>query len=226
MKFSMEEFDNYSPDLGAKFFSLKKNGDTARVRILYETMNDVTGSAVHKVNLKNGGFRFVECLRTYEDPQDCCPLCSSSVENDRKLQSRIWVPMYLTDTGETVLWERGKSFWKNQLYPLMVQHGKPFCGNVFTIERVGEAGDINTTYEFTFEGFDEKTLDDFDEVPSADSLVLSKSFEELEQFVKTRTFDSVEDGSGEAPDPFARPRNQVNGEGQAIKRRGISKPDV
>ena len=224
MKFSMEEFDSYSPDLGASFFSLKNNGDKCRVRILYETMNDVQGSCVHKVNLKTGGFRFVECLRTYEDPQDACPLCSSPVMEDRKLQSRIWVPMYKVDTGEVVLWERGKSFWKNQLYPLMVQYGKPFCGNVFTIERVGEAGDINTTYEFIHEGYDEKTLDDFDTVPSADNIILTKTFEELEDFVSRRTFDTNADNNS-VPDPFSRPNNSVNG-GGAIKRRGTSRPDV
>jgi hypothetical protein len=222
MKFSMEEFDSYSPELTG-YFSLKNDGDTCRVRFMYESMNDLEGHCVHKVNLRNGGFRFVDCLRSYDEPAENCPLCSSPNTDDRKLQSKIWVPIYKVETGEAVLWERGKSFYKNTLYPLMVEKGKPFCGNIFTIERHGAAGDMSTTYEVVFESFDDTVLDDFDEIPNpADNIILSKTYEELEKFVKTRTFD--DDSS---PDIFKRgSSNTVAGaDSDGIRpRRGISRP--
>lgn len=217
MKFTMEQFDDYSPD-SYGFFSLKNNHEKCRVRFLYESLNDVDGRSCHKVALKGGGFRYVDCLRTYDEPADTCPFCVSDVTDDRKLISRIWVPILKVDKDEMCLWERGKSFWQKQLYPLMVEKGQPFCGNVFTIERNGEPGDINTTYDITFEGFDDTVIDDFEEIPTADNVVLTKSYDEMTKFLRTRTFDddTAQSGSdrrnsvaGDAPEFPTRSRRGV-----------------
>ena len=220
MKFSMDDLDKYSPEKKGDYFVLKNDGDSAQVRILYENINDVEGHCVHKVKQKNGFFNYVECLRNYEDPIDCCPLCASKQNGDSKLYSKIWVPLYLTEDSKVVLWERGKSFWKDQLYPLMVEKGEPFCGHVFTIERHGEAGDMETTYELIDEGCDDIRLDDFDEIPNpVGTIILEKTFEELENFVKTRSF---EEESNEVPDLPIR-RRSTNGEN--VPRRG-TRPNI
>lgn len=201
MKFGMDDLEKYSPEGNTNYFSLKNDGDKAQVRIMYENINDVEGHCVHKVKQKNGQFTYVECLRNYEDPIDCCPLCASKVNGDSKLMSRIWVPMYITEESRAVLWERGKSFWKDQLYPLMVEKGEPFCAHVFTVERHGAAGDIETTYELIDEGADHITLDDFDEIPDpVGTIIQEKTFEELERFVRTRSFDDNDSAVPEAPD--------------------------
>ena len=225
MRFSVEtDMENYSPDMPGRFV-LKKNGDTARVRFMYETMKDVEGHCVHKVKLPGGTFKWVECLRNYDDPAELCPLCNSSNFEDKKLSSKIWVPLYMEDTGDVVTWERGKKFWSSQLYPLMVEKGEPFCGNVFTIKRVGEPGDIETTYEITFDDCDGKILEDLAEMPSMENVVLEKTFEELQKFVKTRSFDD------ETTDQvFSRRRNaQGTNEGEAPelpRRRGTARPNI
>lgn len=227
MKFNVNtDIDNYSPSTPGRFV-LKKNGDKARVRFMYETINDVGGHSVHKVKLPDGSFRWVECLREYGDPAELCPLCDSPDYNDKKLSSKIWVPLYNEDTQEVVTWERGKKFWSSQLYPLMVERGEPFCGNVFVITRVGEPGDIETTYEITFDECDGKILEDLDEMPSMENVVLEKTFEELQKFVKTRSFDDA------ATDQvFSRRRGATsnnNGESEAPelpRRRGTARPDI
>jgi hypothetical protein len=104
----------------------------------------------------------------------------------------------------------------------MVEKGKPFCGNVFTVERHGQAGDMSTTYECVWEGFDDTVLDDFDSIPDPhDNIILKKTFEELQKFVETRTFDD-----DSTPDVFRRGSNTVAGASNevATRRRGISRP--
>lgn len=223
MKFNVTEIDNYSQDT-AGYFSLKNDGDSCRVRVLFENVNDVEGFCVHQVRLKTGGFRYVDCLREYSDPMDMCPLCSSGVEDDRKLRTKLWIPLYKVETGEIVFWERGKDFWKKVLYPLMVEKGEPFCGYTFSIVRHGEANDINTTYEFIEESVDDTTLDDFDEVPNpVGTMILQKTYEELEKFIKTRTFDDAS-ADDDIPDLPVRRRGSTSED--APSRRGTTRPPI
>lgn len=224
MKFTMDEIEKYSPDTKAGYFSLKNDGDTAKVVFLYNSINDVEGHCVHKVKLKNGFHTYVECLRNYEDPIECCPLCASKVEGDSKLMTKLWIPMYVVantpdEEDRAVLWERGKNFWKDQLYPLMVEKGEPFCSNWFLIERHGEAGDIETTYEITHTGSNSITLDNFDEIPTPiGTIIQEKTFEELENFVKTRSFDPAD-----IDIPVRRERRDP---GDIPVRRGTTRPNI
>jgi hypothetical protein len=237
MKFSMDDFDNYSKD-SVGFFSLKNDGDSCRVRILYESTNDIEGDAVHKVRNKDGIYVNVSCLRSYNDPACNCPLCSSPNFDDRKIHSKIWVPLQKVDTGELVLWERGKAFYKDTLLPMMIEKGKPFCGNVFTVERHGAAGDVYTKYEVVWEGFDDTVLDDFEDIPKSDLVILNKTFEELEKFVKTRTFDGAADSSYNQNNNNGNTRGNNNYNGRnnnnyngnsdngGYRRRGVSRPNT
>ncbi len=226
MKFNMAaDAENYSPSTNTGYFSLKNDGDSARVRICYENINDVEGHCVHRVKTNNG-FKYVECLREYNDPLDMCPLCSSDNMEDRKLLSKIWIPIYKLDDNEIVLWERGKQFWQKEFYPLMVEKGEPFCANVFTIVRHGEANNMETTYEFISEGCDDTTLDDFEDIPSpTGTLVLEKTFEELESFLKTRSFDGEQKNSDTSD--FPRRRTSTSNDVDSLpRRRGTSRPNI
>lgn len=222
MKFNaLEEMDKYSPEQ-AGMFTLKNDGDTARVRVLYESINDVDGSCVHKIRTRSGQYIYVDCLRTYEDPLEMCPLCNCSNDEYKKTMTKIWVPLYDVDNKKTMLWERGKMFWKDVLYPLMVEKGTPFCGHVFTIERHGEAKSMDTTYEFIEDSVDDTILEDFESIPKADdSIVKVKTFEELENFVRTGAFD----GSEEAPDIPVRRRGSSDSS-DIPTRRGVSRPNI
>lgn len=224
-KFSMDQIDNYSNNSGADFFSLKNDGDTCRVRILYDSVNDVEGNCFHGIRGADNRFYRVNCLRSYDEPADLCPLCSSANFDDRKLTTKIFIPLYIIETGEVKLWERGTKFYKEILLPLMIEKGTPFCGSTFTIERHGAAGDMSTTYELVWEGFDETTLEDFEEIPCASgTVVLDKTFEELDKFAKNRTFDDVAVPVRRGGKTTGGSNNDSNGGG--YRRRGVSRPDM
>lgn len=225
MKFNMEKVEDFSPDKPG-FFTLKNDGDSARVRILYESIGDVDGHLVHRVKTRSGSYVYVDCLRqNYDDPFDLCPLCSSKNDEHKKTIMKFWVPMYNLDKNEVVLWERGKAFWNNVLYPLMVEKGSPFCGHVFIVERHGEAKSMETTYEFVEDGVDDTVLDDFESIPDAlGTAIQDRTFEELENFVRTGDFD----GKEAAPELPIRRRGSSpdSGNDDIPTRRGVSRPTI
>ena len=68
----VEELENYVSE--PAYFSLKDDGDKELVRFMLNSIEDVDGYAVHRVKV-NGYDRNVNCLRSYSDPLDKCPLC-------------------------------------------------------------------------------------------------------------------------------------------------------
>ena len=183
-RFGIEQADNYGGQGGGGFFSLKNDHDTARVRFLYNSIDDVEGFAVHQVEI-DGKKRWVNCLREYGEPVDACPMCKSGSFTTVK----YFVPLYNVDTGAIVVWERGKKFGAKlsslcSRYPNLVSH-------IFEIERVGAKGDTNTTYEIYEVGSDDTTLEDFEIPNPLGTVVLDKTPEELEEFLDTGSFDSA-----------------------------------
>ena len=65
-----DEVDKYGGQGGAGFFSLKDDGDTARVRFMYNGIDDVEAFAVHQIEGEDGRKRYVNCLREYRQPLD------------------------------------------------------------------------------------------------------------------------------------------------------------
>ena len=233
MKFGMEQMEQVVPESSAGYFSLKDDNDSARIRILYETLNDVEGHTVHQVDMPNGFKKYVECLRPDKDaPFDTCPLCAAK----NKAFMKMWIPIYNCDESEICMFERGKKFWTNTLYPSFVEHGTPFCSNIFTIIRHGKAGDMqNTTYELVHEGADDTTLDDFDEIPAPPDTLIQATEEQMINYLETGSFDE-----DEAPDISRRGNNRMssasdegvtrrgssNSTSTAINRRGTTRPNM
>ena len=188
---------------GVKFFSLKKDGDSARVRILYENMDNIPSYGVHSVK-KDGRYASINCLRDdYDDPADMCPFCACDNPDIKKLSLTLWIPIYNVDTGDISLWQRSDKFYNNVILPLMVKHGEPFCGNIFTIVRHGEPGDFNTRYDIIHESTDDAILDDFDEIPSPEGAFLfNYNEEEMKRFLETGSFEeaSVDGATVDIPD--------------------------
>ena len=104
-RFQAKDVENYKTSNGGSFFSLANDKDYARVRLMYNDMNDVELFSVHEVEV-NGQTYWVNCLREYDQPVDDCPLCKAG----NRLQVKMWVPLYLVDTDEVKIWERGRTF--------------------------------------------------------------------------------------------------------------------
>lgn len=184
-RFNYQDSDNYG-NSSSNFFSLKDDGDVARVRFMYNDLKDVVGYAVHEIEV-DGNKRYVNCLRSYNEPKSKCPCCA----NDYMQKAKIYVPLYNVDTKEVQLWERGKKFL-GKLQSICTRYARqdsPLVNHVFEIERNGKKGDQQTTYEVYEVGSDDTTLQDLPEViEPLGNVILDKSYDELDSYVRTGSF--------------------------------------
>lgn len=189
-RFNSQDVDKYGNGGGAGYFSLKNDKDTAKVRFLYSGIDDVVGYSVHQVQVGDST-RYVNCLRNYNDPIDACPLC----KDHQFTSAKMFIPVYNIDEDKVQIWERGKRFF-SQISSLCARYAgrNPLCAQVFEIERNGAKGDTNTTYGiYPIGSPDETQLEDLPEVPEiVGTRILDKSFEELENYVNTGSFDTEE----------------------------------
>lgn len=184
-RFNYQDSDNYG-NSSSNFFSLKDDGDVARVRFMYNDLKDVVGYAVHEIEV-DGNKRYVNCLRSYNEPKSKCPCCA----NDYMQKAKIYVPLYNVDTKEVQLWERGKKFL-GKLQSICTRYARqdsPLVNHIFEIERNGKKGDQQTTYEVYEVGSDDTTLQDLPEViEPLGNVILDKSYDELDSYVRTGSF--------------------------------------
>ena len=201
-RFNASEIDNYGGQGGGGFFALKNDKDVATVRFMYETIDDVMGYAVHEVEL-DGKKRYVNCLREYNQPIDDCPLCAAK----SRVIAKLFIKLYDEESEEVKIWDRGKTFF-SKLSSLCARYN-PLVATPFEIERNGKKGDTKTTYETYALDTDDTTLEDLPETqPILGTLVLDKTYEELEFFLDNGYFE--EEVAEQAP-PERNPRNDRRG---------------
>lgn len=192
-----DEVDKYGGQGGAGFFSLKDDGDTARVRFMYDGVDSIEAFAVHQIEGEDGRKRYVNCLRDYRDPIDKCPFCREK----KQTQVKLFIPVYNVDEDKVQIWERGKKFVQKMvsICSRYSNSDTPLCSHTFDIERSGKKGDTSTTYEIYPADKDNTTLEDLPEVPNPlGSLVLDKSAEDMDAFLETGYFPP-EDDEDETP---------------------------
>lgn len=201
-RFTADTAENYGGQGGHGFFSLKNDKDVAKVRFLYNTIEDVMGFAVHQVEV-NGKKRYVDCKREYNEPVDNCPFC----KDGRFQQAKIFIPVYDIASKQVKIWERGKKFF-SQFEGIVkrLDPNAPICSQVFEIERNGKPQDTNTTYGIYAIGSPDGTkLSDLPEAPDIlGSVVLDKSTEDMEYYVRHNEFP---DNNTEEELPFRRGGN-------------------
>lgn len=137
------------------FFKLEKDMETAQVRFLYESEEDLDVYAVHEVEIK-GKKRYIECLQTSD-----CPLCVEGA-HDKDLKVKVKFFLQLEDEdGKVKTWERGQKFITKILG--MINKYGPLCNRLYEIERHGKPNDTNTTYELYALDKDDSVLEDLPE---------------------------------------------------------------
>ena len=221
-KFGMNDADNYGTGTNS-YFSLKDNGETAKIRFLYRDMSDIEGVAVHEVEV-NGKKMDVECLRTYNEPIDNCPLCAAQY----KVNAKLYIPVYDIDADQTKIWTRGKTFF-NKLASLCTRYN-PLVATSFEVERIGKKGDTSTTYETYPLQTDNAIIEDFPEIKAEGLVYQSKSYEDLVHYLNTGVFpEDVPQGRNNVQQRTSQPmRNAPTREMPAsnIRRRpAYSQPD-
>lgn len=184
--FNAKTIDNYGGKGGTGYFSLKNDGDVARVRFLYNDADDVIGYAVHEVEI-DGKKRYVNCNREYNEPIDNCPFCKAG----RFQVAKLFIPVYNVDDDKIQVWERGRKFF-SKISGICSRYEKnPIVSQIFEIERNGKAGDTQTTYEIyrTDDPADDTRLEDFEMPNILGGLVLDKSADEMEYYLSNGAFN-------------------------------------
>jgi len=190
-RFSYEEAENYGGNGGHGFFSLANDGDVAKVRFMYNKLEDIEGVAVHQIEV-NDKKRYVNCLREYGKPVDDCPLCKKGMF----VNAKLFIPVYDIESGQVKIWERGKKFF-GKMASLCSRYAskEDLVSHIFEVERHGKKGDTQTTYEIYDCEKDGTTLEDLPEVPDiVGGLVLDKDKDELQYFVDYGDFPDSDNG--------------------------------
>lgn len=194
----VSDVDKYSQHTNVEFFKLPNDKDTAVVRFILDTPDDVDVLAVHEVEIPGMAYkRKVSCLKN--DPADgngVCPLC----DNGELTSISVYLQMlvyeqdkdgYYTQPPKRVVWERGKSYLKKifSLANRYCSRGKKLIDTVFEIERSGKMGDKQTSYEiYPMNELDENECpipEDIERFDPLGTIVMDKSYDELMEFVET-----------------------------------------
>ena len=195
-RFGFSDADNYGQQNTGSFFTLKDDKDTAKVRFLYKTIDDIEGYVVHQVDIGDKK-RYVNCLRSYNEPVDNCPLCKAGYKQIPKM----FLKLFNEDVGEAQIWERGKTYFQRMAG--LASHFNPLCNEVVEIQRNGKKGDMQTTYEFypTGTSMDAEAGNfDIDSVECSEPLgtiILDKNADEMEQYLNLGDFPDNASGVAE-----------------------------
>lgn len=172
----MEAYEKYKSTGNNEFFTLEDDGDTAVVRFLYQSHEELDWFVVHEVEI-GGKKRWVQCT---EEPD--CPLCESLGRPSLKL----FIQLIKKGKEDTVMtWERGQRFVP-QMMELFQEHGD-LTQHIFEIERKGKKGDTNTKYfihHIAESPVDPEDLLERQEFLGPDGFILQKSHEEMRKILQ------------------------------------------
>ena len=206
----LDDLDKYNTGSGdgrVNFFQLKDDGDTETVRIMLENDKDLEKCIylTHKVMVGDKAKfpnKHVNCLRSYNDPIDKCPFCNSGEQYARPAV-RLFIPVFNTSAEEVQFFDRPKGYVPK--IQKMMRRYKDLPSHLFEIERNGEKGDKQTTYEFYETDEDETTLDDLPEIPEIlGSAVLDASAEDMEYYLEAGEFPPMDKDDDEDDKPVRR----------------------
>lgn len=188
-RISVNDSENYQSSLNGEWFSLKNDKDVARVQFMMNNLDDLDVFACHKVKIGDKE-RYVDCLRTYDEPIDKCPFCAAGIP----VKTVRFVLMYQHDDSKVKIWERGKNFIA-KLQSLCNRY-QPLSDYVFEIERNGKAGDMATRYEiFPMDRVDPVDLTEVEKPELLGGLILEKDAEEMDIYLDTGNFPATDDSA-------------------------------
>lgn len=183
---SYDDSEKYFSGGSSEWFQLKNDGDVARVQFMLNSMEDIPIFSTHKVKV-DGKDRYVDCLRSPEDPIECCPFCAAGLA----AKAVRFIIMFQHDDEKVKIWERGRQFMA-KLQGLINRYS-PLENYVFDIERHGKAGDQTTKYEiYPIDSVQPFNLNDVEMPDLEGGLILQKSVEEMEYYLNYGQFPDSE----------------------------------
>lgn len=200
---------------GTDWFTLKNDHDIATIQFMYDdSVDEVDVFVCHTVKVGDKD-RYVDCLRTYDQPVELCPLCAAGL----KASPVRMIVMFQHDDQKIKIWERGKTFMTT-LQGLFNRY-RPLSEYVFEIERFGKAGDTNTKYQvYPMDRAEPYDLSQVEYPELLGSLILTKTAEEMEHYLDTGRFPSDEPEQRRTPQINRRtPANNTAAQAPAGSRR-------
>ena len=183
----IDEVDNYKSGGDYNYLSLKEDGDTAKVRFYIESMDDLKFYVVHKIMTKDNKSKYVNCLRTYDQPIEDCPFCKEALQNkEYNTTVKMFLPVFDMQDKQVKLFERGRTF-KDEIQG-HIRRNSPLVNYPCEIERCGAKGDTNTVYK-VYPLAQEKDNTLIKDLPEVENLIgtyiLDFSIEDMENFLET-----------------------------------------
>lgn len=189
-RISLNDLDNYKGSSEFSFLQLQDDGDIAKVRFYIESIDDITPYVVHRITDKSGKPRYVNCMRTYDQPIEDCPFCEESLVNkDMKQQVKLFLYVLDENDKQIKLFERGRTF-VSELQGV-IRRNSPLVNYPCEIERNGAKGSTDTTYKVypLAQEKDDTLIKDLPEAPELiGGYVLDMTYEEAQEFLKTGKF--------------------------------------
>lgn len=170
-----EALDKYKSQGNNEFFTLADDKDTARVRLLYETAEELDWYVVHEVTI-GGKKRWLQCTEEADCP--CCVRANTP-------QLKLFLQLEDQRDMKVKTWERGQKMIP-KIMELFTKYGAP-CTRLFEVERQGKKGDSNTDYEFFALEADGKSLADLppkQDFTADNGFILVKSTEDMEKIMQ------------------------------------------
>ena len=136
---SFDDLVNYKPQSSGKFFSLK-NGEEARIRFLYNGLEEIGAYIVHEFT---NPYATIACARDDSQPNDVCPWCAQGNTRVR----RVIFPIFNLEENEIQYWKRTAQFAKEKVIPMLQEvasQNQPLSSMIYKIKRMGDGRD--TTY--------------------------------------------------------------------------------
>lgn len=206
-RFKAGDADKYGGQGGGGFFQITKDKGVKAVRFLYESVDDIEGTSVHKIKI-NGKDRYVNCLREYDEPIENCPFCRERIP----VQARLLIPLFNIEENEVQIWDRGKSMFDNLVGVCQraTKKGSSIINHIFEVERHGKPNDKKTDYQIFDTDEDDTELSEFEIPKIIGGLVLDKTADDMEYFLEN--MDSNRNGDF--------PPSDDDDEEEPVKRRG------
>lgn len=184
---NIDQVDNYRFQGDFDYLQLKDDGDIAKVRFYIESIDDLKFYVVHEIVTKDGKPRYVNCLRTYDQPIDDCPFCRESLKNrDYNTTVKMFLPVFDMDDNKVKIFQRGRTF-KSELEG-HIRRNTPLVSYPCEIERCGAKGSTDTTYKVypLAQEKDNTLIKDLPEQPQLiGGYVLELTIDEMEDFLET-----------------------------------------
>lgn len=216
----INDVDNYKFQGDFGFLSLPNDKDVAKVRFYIESMDDLKFYVVHKVTDKQGNSRYVNCLRTYDQPIDDCPFCQQSITNKEfKTQVKMFLPVLDMQDNQVKIFERGRTF-KNELEGV-IRRNSPLVNYPCEIERNGEKGSTDTVYKVypLAQEKDNTMIADLPEEPDLlDGYIIEMSIDEMNDFLNTGVLPGGSSNKQEENLPRRTSRTQNEASDNSVQR--------